>query len=257
MVPSGEQLTVNVEVQDMSSEGELSWGPDFLLSLNLALEEGAVCERELSCVGHADASAQSLTATYFNATEEPQGLLGIVESSTTAQLLDLYSFNDHPFVSYYVRYSLYRPPTDDRLSTVESSFNREGRRYNSFSDQSLSGFVADYYRGRGCLSYSAAGADRVYKVVVAANNTVTITATPNDRSPAGPDLVINIFDDQVESNEGADRACVQRGADEAGRGGREELELTNEGLSTKIYYIVVAGYDEDSSNGSFDLEVEL
>ena len=256
-VPPGEQLTVDVEVQDMSTEGELSWGPDFNLSLNLALEEGAVCERELSCVGHADASAHSLSATYFNPTDEEQSLLGVVESATTRQLLSQYSFNDHPFVSYYVRYTLHRPRPDERMSTAVSEFERQVRGYTSFRDQSLEGFVADYHRGRLCQPYASTGADRVYKLMIGGGSTVKVKATPDDRSESGPDLVLNVFDDQIERNESADRACLVQGVDQRGRGGQEELQFTNEELSTRVLYIVVAGYDEHSAHGSFDLEVEL
>ena len=253
IVPAGEEVTVEVEVQDMSTEGELSWGPDFNLSLNLALEDGAICERDLKCVAHSDASAHTLTASYFNPTEHDQILLGIVESATTSQLLSLYSFDDHPFVSYYIRYTRRIPLADERMSSSETTLDYHGTRtYDTLNAQSLEGFKADYSRGWSCQPYADDGADRVYRLVMPAHSKVVVTARP-ERMSNDLDLVLNLFDEDVEQNESTARACLVPGVDQHGRGGSEVIEYNNLDASSRTIFLVVSAYDAARSIGRFSL----
>lgn len=256
-VPPLSLATIELEVQDMSNEGELSWGPDFKLSLNVAEEEGAICEQGLSCVAHADASSDLLRAQIFNPSEEQfKSHLLVVESAIASQLLNMYSFEDRPFVSYYINYQLSDVPADDRFSTAETELRYQRLEYETLTAQTLDGFRADYPRGEGCQSYPPSGADRVYKLVIPSNRHATVTVTPANRSTSDLDLVLNVFDEDRARHEGVDRVCMSTGADKFGVGGEETIGVTNELNEPRTLFLVVGSYGVFTTGQRFSLSAK-
>ncbi len=171
------------------------------------------------------------SARLYNTTGADQTYFAIVDSSGGGGTFD-------------INFTASAPAADDTCTTNTTTLTAGTR-----ATENLATFTPDYGSGTNCLG--ANGPDRVYKVVLAANQKFTGTVTPNNPD-GGFDPVLNFIPGPAANCETQPRTC-KGGADATLRGEAEKAAFTNNTGASLDLYLTVADYETSSTDRAFTL----
>lgn len=230
-VPNGERGVVTVSPA-LLPDGGASFSP------SISLVEGPAENCDVTprvCQGSAPGAASVRTATYFNGGAAPVDVFAIVDSSSLTG------------GAYDVAFTSAAPAIDDLCTSATTALA-----VGTPATGDLNGFLLDYGSGAGCASNSL-GRERVYRLQLPANRTVTVTATPTDTSTTeGPNLYLNLITTDAATCDSAARACAVA-ASAVGRGLAETLRYTNFGAAPVDAFLVVGDQVANAANTTFTL----
>ncbi len=231
-VPVGQRAAVTVTPAPGADGGVGSFSP----SVSLVAAPAATCDAmPRACVGGISAGSTPRVATFYNTGSAAAGLFAIVDSASTAG------------GSFSIGFTAATPAADDTCTTATTTLTAG----TPLASQDLASFTLDYPTGTGCAS-NLSGVERVYRLAVANNQTVTITATPTDTSTtAGPNLAMNLYA-SAATCEVAPRTCVANG-NSTGRGAVETIRRTNVSGATENLLLAVADTVAGTATRTFAL----
>ncbi len=208
-------------------------------SLNLLETELAVCSstpRVCSTGINLGGAGQPESVSIYNTGTDARSYWAVVDNNTAQG------------GAFDISYVTNTPPADDTCTTATTWLGPGG-----VSTASLNGFVQDYGSvGAGCFAFR--GPDRVYRAMLGPGQKLTARVAPI--RDGGLDPVVSFIPGGAAACETLPRKCAG-GIDFTLRNEAEVGGYVNDTMAPQELFMVVADYETDSTDTSFELSTTL